>query len=477
MSENLKEKTIKGVAWSGADKLLTTIVNFVISILIARLLMPSDYGVVGIIYVFIVFSEIFIDGGLSVALIQKHRCTSDDYNTAFLYNLVMSVSLYAILFIIAPYIAKFYDNNEIISLLRVLALSIIVSAFSSIQNTRLQIAVDFKKISISSVISNIVSGGVGLLSAFKGLGVWALVVQNLSYAVMKTITLNILSKWRPSLVFSKKTFKELFSFGYKLILSNVLGRVYDNLYPLIIGKLFPMSTLGYYSRAQHFANLPISILRDIFQRVSFPIMSSIKDDRDRLMNIYRLYIKMSSAIVFPVMFIFILVAHPLILILLTEKWLDAYPFLQILCFGFMFNHISSINLNLLYVKGRSDWALKLEVLKKTVAVSILLLSLLGGIWGICIGQALYGFIATILNSKYTRLLINLSYFDQLKDFGKVWVYAFVPFILSKLIFMICSFGKWDVLFGIVLYALIYAFSNYLFKSEIYLLCIKLIHRK
>lgn len=469
MADNIKKKTIKGVAWSSVDKLLTTIVSFVISILIARLLMPSDYGVVGILYVLIVFSEIFIDGGLSVALIQKHKCTEDDFNTTFLYNLAMSVLIYAILYILAPFIAVFYGKGEISSLLRVMSLTIVISAFSSIQNTKMQIGVDFKRISICSVVSNLFSGLMGLFAAYKGLGAWALVIQNISLASMKTVMFNIMSKWHPHLCFSIESFKSLFSFGYKLILSNILARIYDNLYPLLIGKLYPMSTLGYYSRAQHFAHLPVNILRDVFQRVSFPIMSSIKENREKLSRIYRLYIEMSSSIVFPIMFVLIIVAKPIIIVLLTEKWIEAYPFLQILSFGFMFSHISAINLNLLYVEGRSDLALKLEVIKKSVAISILLISLLGGIWGICIGQALYNMIATILNSYYTKSLIGVSYMDQVKDFGRVWCYAFVSALLPYFFIYTSSISNiYKVLIGICLYFTIYILINMLLKTNLFI---------
>lgn len=468
MSESLKHKTIRGMAWSSVDKILTTAISFVLGILIARILSPEDYGIIGVLMVFVTFSNIFIDGGLSVALIQKSNCKAEDYDTAFLYNFGVSIVLYILLFFASPFIASFYEKSIISPLLRVVSICLIISAFSSIQITRLQKNVDFKKISISSVASNFLSGIAGLVAAKIGMAVWSLVIQQIVLNVVKTIILICITSWHPQLRFSKDSFKELFSFGSRLIASSILARIYDNLYPLIIGKLYPMSALGNYSRGQHFAQMPVGILQDIFQRVSFPVMSSIKKDKERLAKIYRLYIEMSSAVMFPIMFILILIAKPLVTVLLTEKWLDVVPFMQILCIGYMFNHISAINLNMLYVEGRSDWALKLEFIKKGVAISILLISILGGIWGICIGQALYSIVATILNSFYTKRLIGISYIEQLKDYGKVLVYAFVPFIL--LFMTLSGFNNCiiQMLLMILFYVSLYSSINIVLKTNFYL---------
>lgn len=469
-NNDIKSKTVKGLFWSGIDKFVFEIVQFVVGIIMARLLMPSDYGVIGILLVFISFSTLFIDGGLTTALIQKNNRTEEDFSTAYVYNLVTSTVIYIFLFFLAPLISRIYNNPDIIWLLRVLTLNLIISAFSSVQNTKLTINIDFKKISVVSIVSGIVSGVGGIMLALYGFGVWALVCQQLLSATIKTILLNIITRWHPSFLFSKESFKELFGFSSKLILTNLLGRIYDNLYPLIIGKMFPFKTLGYYTRATQFANLPANTLKDVFMRVSFPVLSSIQNDAERLRKSYRIYIELSSFVIFPIMFILIVVAKPLILLILTEKWIESVPYLQILCLGFMFSHISAINLNLLYVKGRSDYALKLEIIKKTIAILILAISTLWGIWGICIGQAVYNIIATFLNSIYTKQLVSISYVGQLKDFGRVWVIGSVSSILPYIFIVSSDNYYFQIVIGSLIYICVYLLLNQVLKTGYIGLC-------
>ena len=471
MADSIKNKTVKGLLWSGGEKFSMEIIHFIISVIVARLLMPSDYGAIGIMMVFTSFSMLFIDGGLTTALIQKTNRTEDDFNTAFIYNLVVSVFVYLVLFLCSPLIANWYERPELTSLLRVLSLNLIISSFASVQNTKLTIAMDFKKISIISFVSGIASGVVSLIMAYSGFGVWALVFQQLVGYTMRALLLNIYSHWIPKLRFSKESFHELFSFGYKLILTNLLARVYSNLYPLIIGKLYPFKTLGYYTRGQQYATLPQSILNDMFLKVSFPAMSTIKSDNRRLYDAYRRYITVSSSIIFPVMFLIIVVAKPLILVMLTEKWEPAYPFLQIFCLGKMFEHISAINLNLLFVKGRSDLALKLEVLKKTVAITILVISTFWGIWGICIGQTLYCILATFLNSIYTKRIINLGYVKQVQDFGVSWVVALFSAALAYIPIFLLGNNYAQMVICIILFTLFYLIGSKMFNSITYDYCV------
>lgn len=475
--KNLKNKTVKGLLWSGIDKFSYELIQFTVGIIMARLLMPSDYGVVGIIMVFVSFSTLFIEGGLTTALIQKSNRTEDDFNTAFVYNLGMAIFIYIVLFFSAPFIANVYKNPDIEPLLRVITLNLIISSFSTVQNTRLTINLDFKKISIVSVSASLLSGIVGILMAYNGFGVWALVSQQITINILRTILLYVVSHWHPLFRFSKKSFKELFGFSSRLILTNLLARVYDNLYPLIIGKLYPFKTLGYYTRAHQYSALPVNIMRDMFNRVSFPVLSSIKEDIDRLRRMYRIYIEMSSAVIFPVMFILIVVSKPLILLMLTEKWEPTVPFMQILCLGGMFSHISAINLNLLYVKGRSDLALKLEVLKKLVAISILVVSTFWGIWGICIGQAVYSVVAVLLNSKYTNRLIFLSFVQQIKDFGGVWLLAALSAIVPYIVMGFVDDNVIQIVVAALLYVLIYVVIHFVLKTHSFELCRDIVNKQ
>lgn len=433
MSESLKGKTISGVIWSGVDKIGYDIVQFIVELVMARLLLPSDYGIIGILLIFTTFAQIFVDGGFTTALIQKNDRTKDDINTAFIYNIFTSFIIYSILFVLSPIISSFYGDKELISFIRVYSLILIISSFSSIHGTLLTIRLDFKKLSFITISSGLVSGAIGVICALSGLGVWALIFQQLSMAGIRTLLLVFIVKWKFSFSFSKESFKYLFKFGSNLIMTNTLARVYDNLYPIIIGKLYPFSTLGLYTRGKQFAGLPANIFNSIFMKVSFPVLSSVKNETDRVKNGYRSFIGLSSFIIFPSMTLLILLAKPIVIILLTEKWLDTVPFIQILCVGLMFNHINSINLNLLYVFGRSDLAFKLEIIKKTTATLILFISTFWGIWGICIGQSLYNIVAVALNSMYTKKLIGLSFWVQLSDYGPVWIISVVSLVLTYFI--------------------------------------------
>lgn len=463
--DSIKNKAIKGTIWSGVEKLSSDTIQFVVTIIMARILMPDDYGTIGVLLVFISFSSIFIEGGMTTALIQKRNRTEDDFHTAFIYNIVTAFFIYSFLFLLSPCIAQFYERNDLTLLLRVLSLTVIAVSFASVQTVYLTIKLDFRKICIVSILSGLLSGSLGIYSAHKGFGIWAIVIQQLSYQFLRSLILYIISEWHPKFRFSKKSFDELFSFGIKLVLTNFLAKTYENLYPLVIGKLYPMKILGYYTRGQQFSSLPVSILTQIFMRVSFPVMSSIKDDDGRLRHAYRTYISLSSFIVFPTMFILIIIARPLVLVVLTQKWLECVPFLQILSFGFMFNHISTINLNLLFVEGRSDLALKLELIKKTIAISIFLVSTIWGILGVCIGQAFYSLIATFLNSKYTYDILKVSYFDQIKDFGIIWIISATSCIIPSFIISIIDNFYCQIFVGIFIYISFYLMINYLFSTN------------
>lgn len=455
MSRSLKGKTISGILWSGLDKIGYDIVQFVVELIMARLLLPSDYGVLGILLIFSSFAQIFIDGGFTTALIQKNDRTEEDINTAFVYNLTTSLLIYFLIFALSPLISSFYENKDLTVFLRVYSLVLIISSVSSIHSTLLTINLDFKKLSLVTIASGILSGFIGVLCAFSGLGVWSLIIQQLSMAGVRSLLLLIIVKWKLSFSYSKPSFNYLFKFGSNLIMTNILARVYDNLYPLIIGKMYPFSTLGLYTRGKQFAGLPANIFNSIFMKVTFPVLSSIKDDTMRVKNAYRKFIGMSSFFIFPSMCLLILLAKPIVLILLTERWLGAVPFIQILCVGLMFNHINSINLNLLYVYGRSDLAFKLEIIKKTTATIILVVSTFWGIWGICIGQAFYNVVAVTLNSLYTKKLIGISFTSQIRDFGPIWIIGILSLILTYAICMFLHDFYINMVANIIVYIIMY----------------------
>ncbi len=415
MSENLKSKTVSGVLWSAVERFSLQGVQFVINILMARLLLPSDYGMIGMLAVFLQISQTFVDSGFSDALVQKKDRTETDLSTVFYFNIVISVLLYVLLFIGAPYIAQFYRMPELTLVTRIIMLNLIFSSFTAVPKTILTIRIDFRTQSKISLISAIISGVVGIIMAYKGTGVWALVAQTLLNAILITFLFFCCVNWRPLRIFSKASFQGLFSFGSKLLFSRLIHALYYNLYAIVIGRQYSSIELGYYTRAEQFAIFPSGNINAIISRVTFPILSSIQDDDKRLALAYRKYIRLASFLIFPLMIGLAAIAEPLVSFLLTAKWSGIVILLQILCLDWMLDHLSQINLNLLLIKGRSDLSLRLEIIKKIIATFILIISIPYGIEIMCWGRVLYSVLATYMNSYYTNRLIGLSFKTQMRD--------------------------------------------------------------
>lgn len=424
MSE-LKDKTVKGVIWSAIDRFSAQGVKFVFSILIARLLVPEDYGVIAMLGIFMAVSQTFIDSGFGTALIRKIDRTETDFSTVFYFNIVVAAVFYLILFFSAPAIAKFYETPLLESVTKVFALNLIINSFAGIHNAKLSIDIDFKSRAKISIISSIVTGVVGLWMAYAGYGVWALVVQHICSSVLRTVMLWIIVKWRPKLIFSWKSFKELFSFGSKLLASGLLDTVYNNLYTLIIGKVFSPSTLGIYSKASALAQFPSSNITSVLQAVTFPVLSSIQNEEERLADAYKRFLKLSAFVVFPLMIGLSAVADPFIRIALTDKWEGAIYLLQIICFWMMWYPIHAINLNILQVKGRSDYFLKLEIIKKIQGVLVLCITVPMGIVAMCYGSVISSVICLVWNTHYTKKLINYGFFAQIRDLLPILIHSLV----------------------------------------------------
>ncbi|WP_455962130.1 lipopolysaccharide biosynthesis protein [Bacteroides bouchesdurhonensis] len=415
MEESLKEKAFIGVSWSVIEKFSVQGTNFLLQIILARLLMPADFGLIAIILVFIQISQVIIDSGFASALIQKKKCIEEDYTTVFYCNLIISLVIYFILFFTAPLIAKIYNEVELISLLRVISVSLLFNALSIVQRTKLVKNVDFKSISIYSFLSSVSSGGISIVAAYSGAGVWALVLQVLLNSLFLFLLFWIKTKWIPSFSFSIRSFNSLFKFGSNLLLTNLLNTLYRNLYSMIIGKKYNSADLGCYSRADQFAMFPSNNLSLIILRVAYPVLSRIQDDDKRLRGAYVELLKYSSFIIFPLMLGLAAVAEPFIIAILTEKWIFVVPLLQILCFDWMFDHMSAINLNVLYVKNHTGWALNIEIIKKIIAILILIITIPFGVVVMCWGRVLYSIFAVIINGYFTNKLIGLSLFSQILD--------------------------------------------------------------
>lgn len=458
MSEDLKKETVKGVAWSGIDKIANGGILFIANIVLARLLSPKDFGLLAIISIFVQISQTFIDSGFTNALIQKKDRSQTDYSTVFFFNLAISIGFYIVLFFCAPFISHFFENEKLTYLTRVVGLNLIIGALVSVHKTRLTIELRFKIQAVISLISSIVSVVIAIWMAYHGYGVWSLVSLSIVSITLQVLLIYVLIKWKPSILFSKTSFKTLFSYSSKLLGASLIHLIYRNLYPIVIGKRFSPLQLGYFNRADLFAMYPSSTITSIVTRVAFPIFSRIQDDNNKLKNAYSKYITFSSLLIFPMMTGLIVLAKPITIVLLTDKWLPMVPMLQILCIDWMTDHLCQINLNVLFVKGRSDLAFKLEILKKSIAILILFISLHWGIIGVCWGRVVYGIIAVLLNSYYTKILISLSILDQFKDLFRPLLFSlcmgilvgFNYFIFSSALSLLIS----GVIVGLVAYIII-----------------------
>lgn len=459
--ENLKNKTINGVTWSFIESASLKVIQFVLNVVLARLLLPEHYGVIAIVMVFITISQIFIDGGFATALIQDKNKTERDYSTVFTFNIAISVVCYLILFVSAPFISKFY-NNDITLYLRVESLGLIIYSFAAIPRVRLTVKVDFKSIAKVTLTSALCSGCIGVILAYNGFGVWSLIGQYLSASVITTVLYIVLQRWKPVCFFDVQSFKRLFPFGIRLLASRLVDRIYANLYPIIVGKFYKTNELGFYSRADQFASLPSNTCADMFLRVTYPIMSSLDNDSD-FIKIYKKFISLSSFVIFPIMFLLVVIAKPLILILLTEKWSETIILLQILCFGHMYAHILMISRNVLYAKGRADLALRLEIIKKSVATAFLLISVPFGLIGLCVGKVSYDISAVFISSIYTKKITGVSLWSQITDFAPAWIIGFVSAIIAYLPIVFFDNNWVQLIASSVLYILVYVGISYLFK--------------
>ncbi len=467
MAKSLKEQAVKGTGWSAVERFATQGISFLIQLVLARLLIPEDYGVIAMLAIFLQIAQVFIDSGFATALIKKQACSEADYSTFFYYNFVVAVLIYFIFFFTAPLVSFFYNVPVLTNVMRVISISLILNALCIVQRTKLIKCIDFKTQTKISLTSIVVSGGIGILLAFKGFGVWALCLQTILNSLFQLLLLSVYVHWKPLLLFSRQSFHEMFNFGSKILGASIISVIYSNLYTIVIGKRFASETLGYYSRADQFDKFPSNNIAAIISGVSLPVLSKIQDDKDKLLFAYRKVIKYSSFIIFPLMLGLFAISKPFVMVALTEKWIGVVPIMQILCLGYMIDHLSVLNLNLLYVEGRTDLVLKLEIIKKTIAISILLVTLPFGIIIMCWGKITYDFIAVLINSYYTNKLIKLSMFQQLLDI--------LPYLLASVVMAIvvllfnCFIGNYlmKLLFGMIIGGVVYSFSSILFfRSEL-----------
>lgn len=445
MNDNsLKDKAVNGTFWSAADAFIGQGVAFVVALVLARLLSPEEYGLIGIVTIFTTILLGFVDCGFGNALIRKQDVDDDDYNTMFLVNMGMSLLMYALLFVGAPFIAKFFGRPQLVLLVRVTGLILIIQAFSIVQETLLKKRIDFKTKTKASLISSIISGVVGIVMAFHGFGVWSLVGQQLTRQGLYTICLWFFNRWWPKIKFSIESLRYMWGFGWKLMLSGFLDRLWAQLYQTVVGKCYSPATLGQYTRAEQYASMFSSNITNIVQRVSYPVLSTVQDDKERMVSGYRRIIKTTMFVTAVIMISMGAVSEPLIYCLIGPQWHQAATFLPFICFSMVLYPLHAINLNMLQVQGRTDIFLYLEIIKKILAIGPLCLGIFVDIYWMLISSIVLGFVCFFLNSYYTGKSLGYTSWAQLKDIAPSFGIAFC-IAFSVYFFKYLSLSYWIIL--------------------------------
>ena len=409
----MRDKAASGLAWTAFEKVGQQVVQFVIGIIIARILSPEDFGIVGMTAIFIAIANSVVESGFGSALIQKKEKTEADYSTCFYFNIIVGVALYGLLWVAAPWIATFYRTPILTDVVRVLGLSFIINSLSISQTARMTSELRFRQMSVVTIVAQLATGGLGLVMALSGWGVWSLVFQQVASCALRLVGMEVCLRWFPRLVFSRESFRHLFGFGSKILCSSIINTVYNNLYTLVIGRAFSASDVGYFNRANQTAQLPTLSISQVVMKVAYPLMAQVQDDEERLRAAYMKFLRLQLFALFPILLGLAALAEPLVLVLLGEKWLPAVPLIQVLCLGSLFDPLTVINLNILYVKGRTDLVLRLELIKKPIGFTILFISLHFGLMWLCAGRALYCLIAYAFNCYYTGRFIGEGFWCQM----------------------------------------------------------------
>lgn len=429
----LKNKAIKGVAWTFGEQVSIQIVSFVLQIFIARILAPQTYGLIAMLSVFMTIGQTLMNGGMASSIIRTTNPTQRDYSTIFYFNMAFSVVLYLILFFTAPLISNFYKQPDLNNVLRVYSITIIIQAFVTVQTTILTKEMNFRLQMLMRLPSLIIGGIVGIILARHGYGVWSLVYMNLISTTIWALEHWLFAEWKPALVFDTERFKYHFGYGYKLTISGIIGAVFDNIYNIVIGRWFSAADLGYYNRAFALRQLPLGNIATAMNKVTFPLFAHIKNDDVKLKEAYKRIMITVLFIVVALLCLMSLTAYPLIRLLLTEKWSPAAPFLQITCIAGIFYPLHMYNLNILEVKGRSDLFLTLEIIKRSFIVVGILVAFRFGIYGLLYNQIVMTVLAFIINTSFSGKMIQYKFFEQLKDILPVLITGCVAYFATYMI--------------------------------------------
>ncbi len=468
MQESIAHKTARTTLWSAIERISTLSVQFIITMVLARLLTPSDYGTIAMLTIFIAIAQQFVECGIANALIRKIECTQDDYSTAFFFNIGLSCVVYVLLYLIAPFVARFYDMEILTSVLRVYGISVIFQSFKIVQYAILCKKLEFKKMAKVTAVVTLVSGLFGVMLAYWGYGVWALVAQNVLLAFLTSVAYFIVLRWKPSFIFSMDSLQYLWGFGSKMLASGIISVVYTNVYSLVIGKIYDSKSLGIFNNGHRLSHFYPDIIKSIFVRNSLPILSELQNDNARLLSVYREFIVLVSFLTFPIVMILFVIAKPFILFFLTEKWAECIIYLQIFCVSSLLMPANWINLNLLQALGRSDLTLKAEIIKKGLGITLIFSVMKFGPLVLAICYSLFDIVVYGINLYFAKKLTGLSIKAQVIDMSS----SFISSLLSAIV-AYCALLLVDNYFiqmilattiGIITY---FCATKYLFRMNIY----------
>ena len=466
-SNSLRRLVISNLIWKFGERIGAQCVSLVVSIVLARLLMPSDYGLVTMVTIFITIANVLVSSGFGESLVQKEDADNLDFSTIFYFEIFFSITIYIILFIVAPYIADFYNEPVLCNVLRVFALRIPLTGINSVQQAYVKKKMIFKKFFFSTIIGTIISAIVGICMAYQGFGVWALIAQYLCNSIMDTTILWMTVRWRPDFCFSFERLKYLVSYGWKIMAAGLLNSFYGQLRSLVIGKVYTAADLAYYNRGQQFPQLLVVNINSSIEGVLFPAMANEQKDVSKLVRIMRRSIKTSSYILFPFMVGLAAVAPVFVKLILTEKWLPCVPYLRIICIQFALQPIQTANLQAIKAMGRSDLFLKLEVMKKVVGILSIVLVMRLGVMAIAITGALYSVYASIVNAHPNRKLLGYGYRNQIKDLLPA---LSLSVVMGTIVWLMGYLQLPDIVLLVVQVftgAIIYVVLSIVFKMEIF----------
>lgn len=475
--KQLKHKAVTGAFWTSIQRFMSIFIQFISNIVLARLLTPNDYGCIGMLAIFMLLSSTIIDGGFGSALIQKKRPTQEDYSTIFFWNLGLSIVIYVLLYLSAPFVAQFYHIELLCPVLRVQGIALIINAFQLIQTNQLNKQFKFKKISIVTLFSSVVSLMVTIVMAYKGFGVWSLVAQNLLMSSIPTVIYWLTNKWKPLLVFSIQSLKELFSFGFYMFLSTLLSTFVNNIQGLLIGRFYDAAQMGFYSKAHNTEKLASTSISQILSQVSYPLYAELQDDKNSLIKTIKKLTLSVSYLTFPMMLLLILLAKPIFILLFSEKWLPAVPFFQILCIAGLAICLQSVNSQSIAAIGKSKVMFIWSFIKQGIGLLFMIVGLFfWGMKGLLIGMVMKSWLIYIINASLVSNYIGYKLWRQLLDIVPVLLLSTVAFAISYIGGGLIQISLYvDACIMFLVFVTVYVTSSVFFKMEAYILFYNLVN--